>query len=167
MNLRRASFIAAVVYLPIAAGPAGAQSPPAAQSLQQAPPCVKEFIRLRDDTAKKADAIRVASDHKASAKDACHLFTVFSTAEAKLLKYATENSTWCGIPAQIVDQIKKGHDKTKTMRFNVCKAAEAPPPPPAPTLSAALGGPIPDASNIKTGRGGTFDTLTGAPLGSR
>jgi hypothetical protein len=43
--------------------------------------------------------------------------------------------------------------------------AEAPPPRPAgPSLSDALTSPVPDANNIKTGRG-TFDTLTGSPIG--
>jgi hypothetical protein len=31
-------------------------------------------------------------------------------------------------------------------------------------LSDALSSPVPDSNNIKTGRG-TFDTLTGSPLG--
>ncbi len=35
-----------------------------------------------------------------------------------------------------------------------------------PTLSDALTAPVTDASNIKTGRG-TFDTLTGTPLGNK
>jgi hypothetical protein len=43
--------------------------------------------------------------------------------------------------------------------------AAQPQRPAGPSLSDALGGPIPDSSNIKTGRG-TFDTLTGTPLGN-
>ena len=163
MSLRRAMFIAAVL-LPAAAGPAAAQFPPGAQ---QQPPCMRDFARLRDDAAKKAQAIRTASEHKVDAKTACHLFNVFSAAEEKLIKYSDTNATWCGIPEPIVKQMKQAHVKTNQIRTRVCQVAAAPPRPRQPTLSDALGAPVPDAKNINPSRGGTFDTLTGSPLGSR
>ena len=52
------------------------------------------------------------------------------------------------------------------MRTRVCQVAAAPQRPAAPTLSDALNAPIIDSSDIKTGRG-TFDTLTGSPLGNK
>jgi len=171
MNLRRALFIAACV-VPIAAGPAAAQfqpmqqPPQQPQPSQQEPPCIKEFLRLRDDTQKKADAIRVAGERKAPPKEACNLFNLFSAAEAKMIKYATDNSVWCGIPPQIIQNMKKGHAQTVDIRSKVCRAAAAPARPAGPSLSDALTGPVPDSSNIKTGRG-TFDTLTGTPLGNK
>ena len=160
MNLRRALWIAAVL-LPAAAGPAAAQFPPA-----QEPPCMKDFAKLRDEAAKKANAIRDAQKHRVSPKEACHLFNVFSAAEQKLIQYAEKNATWCGIPPQIIDSMKKGHARTTEVRTKVCRVAAAPPRPPGPSLSDTLTAPIPDANNIKTGRG-TFDTLTGSPIGSR
>jgi hypothetical protein len=163
MSLRRALFIAAVL-LPAAAAPAAAQFPPAPQ---QEPPCIKNFARLRDDAAKKAVAIRTANKHKLDAKEACHLFNSFSAAEEKLIKYADANATWCGIPEQIVKSMKQAHVKTNEIRTRICQVAAAPPRPREPTLSDALGAPVPDAKNIKPGRGGTFDTLTGSPLGTR
>ena len=54
----------------------------------------------------------------------------------------------------------------------LCARRFAAPPPRrrarrGPSLSDVLGGSaVPDANNIKTGRG-TFDTLTGTPLGSQ
>ena len=63
-------------------------------------------------------------------------------------------------------QLKKGHAKTADIRTKVCQAAAAPPQPAAPSLSDALTAPVPDSNNIKTGRG-TFDTLTGTPLGNK
>lgn len=188
MNLRRALGIAACL-LPFAAIPAAAQAPwpatpqqqpaqapwPAAPQSQpspwsgppqQEPPCINDFGKLRDDAAKKAQAIQKASERKASPQEACKLFNVFSAAEAKMLKFVTANATSCGIPAQIITQIKQAHAKTGEIRTKVCQAAAAPQRPAGPTLSDALGAPVPDASNIKTGRG-TYDTLTGTPLGSR
>ncbi len=167
MNLRRAAFIAAFAsVLPVAAAlPAAAQFQPAPQG--EPPPCIKEFLRLRGDAEKKAAAIKAAGERKAPPQVACKLFNTYSAAEAKMLKYATENSVWCGIPAQILTTMKQAHGKTTTMRTRICRIAEAGPPRPAgPTLSDALGGTVPDSSNIKTGHG-TFDTLTGTPLGAK
>ncbi len=162
MNLRRALLIAACL-MPFGIAPAVAQFPPASQ---QAPPCVAEFGKLRDEAAKKAGAIRAASARKAPPVEACKLFNAFSSAEEKMLKYAEDNSVWCGIPPQVIQQIKQSHAKTTEFRTRICQAAAAPPRPVGPTLSDTLGAPITDSNNIKTGRG-TFDTLTGSPLGGR
>lgn len=172
MNVRRAVFIAAL-GLASAAAPAWAQTqvqvhPGAGQ--QQMPPCVQKFVALRNDAATKAKALEAAGKrkHKPTAQEACGLFNAFSAAEGKLLKYADENATWCGIPPQVVSQMKTAHERTTTARTRVCRvAAEQRARPRGPTLSDALGAAAPDANNIKTGQGGTFDTLTGAPIGSR
>ncbi len=167
MNLRRAAFVAAFAsMLPAAAVPAAAQFQPAPQG-QQEPPCIKEFLRLRGDVEKKAAAIRTASEKKVPPQVACKLFNTFSAAEAKMLKYASDNNVWCGIPAQIISGMKQAHAKTSEMRTKICRVAAAGPPrPPGPSLSDALSGTVPDSSNIKTGHG-TFDTLTGTPLGPK
>jgi hypothetical protein len=166
MTLRRASLLAGLIATVIA-GPAAAQfEPPAPQ--RQAPPCFAEFSKLRTDTETKAKAIRAASERHANAKEACGLFTVFTAAESKMLKYAEDNATWCGIPPQVLQQIKASHGQAMELRGKICTAAAnaakqvAPRPP---SLSDALGAPVPDSGNIKTGRG-TFDTLTGTPLGT-
>jgi hypothetical protein len=94
------------------------------------------------------------------------LFNAFAAAEGKMMKYAVDNAVWCAIPPQIVTGIKQAHAKTTEMRNKVCQIAAAPPRPAAPTLSDALNAPIIDSSDIKTGRG-TFDTLSGSPLGNK
>jgi hypothetical protein len=162
MNVRRALFIAAFL-VPGMAGSAAAQFQPMPQ---QEPPCLAAFSKLRDDAQHKGEAIAKAGKHKTSPQEACRLFTALTAAEAKMVKYAVENATWCGIPQQALAQMKQGHDKANEMRTKICRIAAAPPVPQGPTLSDALGGGgIPSANNIKTGRGGTYDTLTGAPIG--
>ena len=159
---------------PTSAWPSGPQQaspfPPFGQQAapQQAPPCLQEFGRLRDDTEKKGEALRHASERHATPKEACGLFNAFTAAEAKFLKYATDNASGCGIPQKIVAQIKAGHGRAVELRNKVCQAAAQGVAPAArqPTLSDALGAPVTDSSNIKTGRG-TFDTLTGTPLGQK
>jgi hypothetical protein len=192
MDLRWATRIAACM-LAVAAGPAAAQAPwPTQQPSQQAapaqwgappqqpqagpspwsqpqqpPPCVQAFFKLRDEAAKRAGVIRVASEkHSATAQQACAMFNAFAAAEAKMIKYAVDNATSCGIPQEVAVNLKKSHSKTLEIRTRVCQAAAAPPRPPGPTLSDALNAPITDSKNIKTGRG-TFDTLTGNPLGGK
>ena len=163
MNMRRALFIAALL-VPTAAVPAAAQFPPVQQ---QEPPCFKEFSKLRDDAQHKGEAIQKAGKRKVSPQVACRLFTDLTAAEAKMVKYAEKNASWCGIPAQAVEQMKVGHTKANEMRVKICRVAAAPPPSArGPTLSEALGGGIPDANNVKTGHG-TYDTLTGSALGGR
>ncbi|MGH6684940.1 MAG: hypothetical protein ACRECA_13655 [Pseudolabrys sp.] len=165
MSLRRALFIAACL-LPCAAATAVAQFQPAPAAPPQGepPPCVKEFLTLRDIAGKKASAIKTASARHAPAKEACSLFNAFSAAEAKMMKYAEDNSVWCGIPPQVIQDIKKSHTKTDEIRTRVCQAAAMPARPKGPSLSDALSAPVTAPNNIKTGRG-TFDTLTGTPLG--
>jgi hypothetical protein len=179
MRLCRAML--ALCILPLCVSGANAQAPwpaspqqaPAApqqqgpiSSPQQTPPCVQEFFKLRDEAEKRAAAIKAANDRKASPKEACQLFSALATSQSKMLKFANENSSWCGIPPQVIEQIKQGTAKVVEIRTKVCQVAAAPPRPQGPSLSDALTAPVPDSNNIKTGRG-TFDTLTGSPLGNK
>ena len=107
MTLRR-GLILAVGLLPLAAGTAFAQFPPAPGQQPQQPPCMADFIKLRNDTENKAKAIAEAGKRKVQPKEACRLFTVFHAAQAKMYKFATDNAAWCGIPPQVIEQIKAG-----------------------------------------------------------
>ena len=131
---------------------------------QQPPPCVQEFFKLRDAASKRADAIRAAGERKVPPQEACGLFNAFFAAEAKMIKYAVDKAASCGIPAEVATNLKKGHVKTGEIRTKVCQAAAHPQAPPGPSLSDALTAPVPDSKNIRSG-GGTFDTLSGTPLG--
>ncbi|MBI3703086.1 MAG: hypothetical protein HY244_04345 [Rhizobiales bacterium] len=142
-----------------------AASPWTAQP-QQEPPCIKEFTKLRDDAQKRANAIQQASQRKATPKEACALFNAFSAAEVKMIKFATDNFAKCGIPSEVAVNLKKGHAKTSEIRTKICEAAVRPAQPAGPSLSDALNAPVADSKNIRSG-GGTFDTLSGTPLGPR
>jgi hypothetical protein len=163
------------VLVLLAAGAASAQTaqpapqqgfqPPPQQQAQE-PPCFKEFSALRGEAEKRGKALQEASKRKVAPPEACKLFTGLVSAETKLIKYVEENATWCGIPPQVTKQLKEQHVKVLEVRTRVCQAA-ARPAPASPTLSDALGtNRIPTADNIKSGRG-TFDTLTGTPLGQK
>lgn len=159
MNLRRALFITAFA-LAGTAGPAAAQF----QTAQQEPPCFKAFSALRGNAETAGKALMAGQKHKVPLTEACRLLSNFASAQEKMLKYAKANATWCGIPQEIVQRIALEQSKAAQARVRICKMAANPPPPAGPTLSDALAAPAPDANNIRTGRG-TFDTLTGTPLG--
>lgn len=133
---------------------------------QQEPPCIKEFVALRGEAQKKGEAIQAASKRKATPAEACSLFNIFVATERKLVKYAEANAAQCGIPPDALVQLQKNHKQSQDVRVRVCEAAaQMKNRPSGPSLSDALGGrAVPDASNVKRGHG-TFDTLTGTPLG--
>lgn len=117
---------------------------------------------LREDAQKKGQAIRTLAERKAEREQLCQAFRSFVASEAKMLKFVTDNSARCGVPADAVKVMKANHSKSTGMRNQVCNVARAAPPPP-PSLSDALGtSRIPDTSKVK--RGGTFDTLSGGSL---
>ena len=72
----------------------------------------------------------------------------------------------CGVPAEVPKQVKAQHVKAEATAKTICDAAAQGPRPAGPSLSEALGTTpvVPDASNTKRGMG-TFDTLSGSPLG--
>ncbi len=152
------------------APPQQQQAPAAASPWNSGPPpqqqaCVDKFGLLRDDAQKKAGAIQAASKNKVDPKTACGLFNNFSASEAKLVKYAADNASSCGIPPEVITNLRQQHAKTVGIQGRVCQAAANPPRPAGPSLSDVLGGSaVPDANNIRTGRG-TYDTLTGTSLG--
>jgi hypothetical protein len=154
---------------PIAGGaptqPMGAPPPgPGAAGPNDA--CMKAFVPLREDAEKRGKLIKAASERHAQPDEACKLLENYSKAELKMIEYVKLNSTKCGIPPQISEQMKKGHVGTEEMIKKVCGMAQAQKAGPAgPSLSEVLGSSaaLPEATPSKKG-GSTFDTLNGNVL---
>ena len=138
-------------------GPRGGGPPP--PSGDQA--VCNNFVSVRADTEKAANAIKIAGDKKLPREEVCPLFQRFAAAEAKMLKFLTDNQRTCGVPLDAIKTVKTNHGRTLQMRTAVCSAA---PRAAGPSLSDALSSPVmPDDNDKKPGRG-TYDTLTGSPL---
>ncbi len=155
-SLAIALFLASAAVA-LGAAPARAQMGAPSQCMQ--------FPALSQATQLKANAVSAAMKAKADRKDICRLMTVFVAAEDKVVKFLIDNKTWCGVPDQAIAAAKTSHEKSIKFRDAACTEA---PEPKAPTLSDAIKTtPVDSASNTTTklGRGGTFDTLTGNPLG--
>ncbi len=126
------------------------------------PPCIAEFTKLREDVEKKGKVAKTASEHKASREEMCKHITAYAAAELKWAKFTEAGVSSCGIPPQIVQQLKQVHTHTEETREKICNAAAAGPGvAAAPSLSDALGTTrLPTPETTKTGSG-TLDTLTG------
>src|SRR5262245_8372470 len=136
----------------------GAGGPPGGAS-----PC-EAFVPIRQEVEKNGQAIQQAGERKASREEVCPLFVRFAASEAKMVKFLVTNQSACGIPVQAVKAARTNHEKTLTIRKNVCAKGPVGGPAAGPTLSDAIGGPIlPDDTQPKVGRG-IFDTLSGSPL---
>ncbi|MGD9839807.1 MAG: hypothetical protein AB7F72_18030 [Afipia sp.] len=127
--------------------------------------CQKGFMPLRADAEAKAKLIQAAGKRKAPPQEACKLIGNFAQAEAKMIKFVDGHMQKCGIPAQVAQQMKKGHANTTQLQQRVCAAAQQQQAAPAgPSLSEALGSAtLPEAKPLKRG-GSTFDTLNGNVL---
>ena len=143
-----------------APGGFGGPSPGAPSGPSEAQKVCLTFPALREDVEKGAATIKAASERKASREEVCPLFKAFTVKEAKLVKFLETNQKLCGVPPNVIAQVKQNHAKTIQIRNTVCSAAPA---AAGPSLSEALGAPvIADDTTVK-GRG-TFDTLTGNAL---
>jgi hypothetical protein len=130
--------------------------------------CMKAFVPLREDAEKRGKMIKLASERHAPPEEACKLIGGFAQAELKMMKYIEVNSSKCGIPPQVGDQMKAGHKNTELMLQKVCAAAQQQAKgrgPAGPSLSEVLGSSaaLPEATVTKKG-GSTFDTLNGNVL---
>jgi hypothetical protein len=142
--------------------------PGQAPQAQQMPPCIKEFISMRESLDKRFDATRKIMESKPSAAQACTALTKFTQTEVSLIKYVEKQGANCPFPAGLLDTIKAGNAKTEGYRKQACGAAadqahRAAPKPSQPTLSDAFGPPVVSGESTRTG-GGTLDTLSGNPL---
>ncbi|MCC6776870.1 MAG: hypothetical protein IT537_09585 [Hyphomicrobiales bacterium] len=154
--------------MPGSPGPGGGfgASPFEARPQQQPPAACQQLITLRDETSKSAQALQAAGQKKAPPDEMCKHFKTYLAAENKMVKGLEQNSSTCGVPAEVIKQVKGNHAKASEIGKKVCDAAAMGPRPAGPSLSEALGTTpvVPDASNTSKRGQGTFDTLTGSPL---
>jgi hypothetical protein len=145
-------------------GPAPAPGPQGgAAAMQQ---CMKEFMPLRGEAEKRGKLLQAASAKHVGPDVACNLIKNYGAAEMKMIAYVESHGSKCGIPPQVSEQLKKGHQNTENMTQKVCGVAQqAATRTAGPSLSDMLGTStsVPEATKTKKG-GSTFDTLNGNVL---
>jgi hypothetical protein len=124
------------------------------------PPCVVEFGKLRDEVQKKGALAKAAGERKAAREEMCKVVQNYSAAEGKWLKFAEAGVATCGIPAEVITQLKQVHARTEQARQNICSSGPAAAIQAAPSLSDALGTNRLQIDTKKTGSN-YLDTLTG------
>ena len=134
--------------------------PPGAGGGGNQPPCVAEFSRMREDVQKKGAAAKQASEHHVPREELCKLITIYGAAEGQWLKFTEKGVSACGIPPEIVNQLKQVHARTDQAREKVCAAGPSNAAAAGPSLSEALGTSRPTLE-IKRSGNNMFDTLTG------
>jgi hypothetical protein len=141
-------------------------APAASFGAPQPPPACQQLLSSRDETAKHGNALKAAGEKKAPPEEMCKLFKAFLAAESKMLKGLQEHSATCGVPPEVIKQVKDGYGKASEVGKKVCDVAAQGARPAGPTLSDALGTTpmVPDASSATKKSQSTFDTLTGSPL---
>ena len=166
------SFGAAPASFPTGGAPpvGGAGFAPADPSMGGPGPseaCMKGFMPLREEAEKRGKLIKVASDRHAPPEEACKLIGSFAQAEIKMIKYVETHASQCGIPQQVMDQLKKGHKNTEGIEQKVCGAAQQAAQQQkaaAPSLSDVLGSSAALPQVTVNKKGSTFDTLNGNAL---
>jgi hypothetical protein len=146
-------------------GGAGMGAPPPPQQ-QQMPPCVKDFMPLRNEAEKRAGALKAVMEKKPTREQACAAFKNFSGAEARVVAYVRKNGEWCGIPAEAVKGMAANHARTMQAQKQICDGggfAGGAPKPTGPGLSEALGTNRPVGS-LDSGSSGALNTLSGNAL---
>jgi hypothetical protein len=132
----------------------------------QPPPACQQLLTQRDETAKHGQAIHAAGQKKVPPEELCKLFKTFLSSEGKMLKGLEQHGSTCGVPPEVLKQVKTSHEKAAQVGKNICDAAAQGPRPAGPSLSDALGTTptVPDSASATKRGQGTFDTLTGSPL---
>jgi len=103
--------------------------------------CMKEFAPLRREAEERGKLIKAASARHAPPGEACELIGNFGQSEIKMIEYIDANSTKCGIPPQVADQLRAGHNNTEAMQKKVCAMAQR-------VQSGGPAGPIGDFDHI-------------------
>jgi hypothetical protein len=142
--------------------------PAAPQGGGAANPCVAEFTRLRGEVEKKGAVAKTVSDRKGTREEMCSAVSGIHTAQVKWVKYAKDHSSQCGMPPDILKQLRLGQDNLAKLRKNICSGGGATAAAPAaPSLSEALGTaglPPSSSSDAPKKRGGVLDSMTGTPI---
>jgi hypothetical protein len=99
----------------------------------------QELLALREEVVKHGQAIQVAGKQRASPKQICKLFNAFTAAEAKMIEALEDRKATCGVPDQVIAQVKGGHVKSTQIAKQVCDVAAQGPRPSSPSQGEALG----------------------------
>src|SRR5215472_15114911 len=86
--------------------PAMPGAPGAGLEAQTPPPVCQQLLNFRAETQKHGQALQAAGRKKAPPGELCKLFQAFLLSESKLINGLEENSAACGVPPDVLKQVK-------------------------------------------------------------
>jgi len=95
-------------------GPPSASAPPAQ---------CQQLLTDRDETRKHGQVLQAAGKKKSPPDEVCKLFKAFLGAESTMIKGLEESSATCGVPAEVIKQVKTSHDRAAQIGKQVCEVA--------------------------------------------
>ena len=125
-----------------------------------------EFGKFRDNVEKAGKVAKAVNDHKGTREEFCKAITHLHGAQVRWVKYTADHAKNCGIPRDVLTQLKAGAAHLAKLKTNICNGGGAVAgAPPTPSLAEALGtASMPVTDDAPRRRGGTLDTLTGATI---
>ena len=115
------------MLVPMAIAAAAVTSPALAQDMS--PPsqidrdtCAKEFASLRKEAEDRGKLFKV--ERNSPPEETCQRIRTYEQAEFRMLKYAEDNATKCGIQQNVVNQLRSGRQNTLGVQMKVCAAAQ-------------------------------------------
>jgi hypothetical protein len=101
----------------------GLGGPPAAP-----PPKCQALLAIRDELQRHWAAIEAERlNKKADVKVACRLFRNYAVTYFSMSKMLDSDGPSCGVPPQVLSQVRESHAKAQQMRKQVCDAAASGP----------------------------------------
>jgi len=100
----------------VAVAPAPTTSP----EVVTQPPCMAEFVKLREDVQKKGLAAKAAGARKVSREEMCQYITAYYSAYLKWVRFTELKLTSCGIPVNVLQELKQLLDPTDQTRNKIC-----------------------------------------------
>jgi len=106
--------------MPGGGGGFGAAPPPQQQG---PPPACQQLLVMRDDVQKHGMALRAAGQRRAQPEEACTLFKAFLVSETRMIEGLEQQKSSCGVPDEVIKQLKASHVQVEKTAKQVCDAA--------------------------------------------
>jgi len=87
------------------------------------PPACQQLLAARDETQKRAVAIRDAGQRQTGPEETCRLFKLFLASGRKMIEGLEANAAVCGVPPEVIDRVKAQHAQASRTGEQVCEAA--------------------------------------------
>jgi hypothetical protein len=81
---------------------------------------VNGLAPLREAVEKSAKVVQDAGKRHAYPQEACRLIGYHHAAKAKMIEFVEINAAKCGIPAQIVEQLRASRKMTEAFQEKAC-----------------------------------------------